>query len=49
MRNEIAPALASSAAPKTSGHEAEDFFSVMSDNNHHKKAPKPEAARDRRQ
>jgi len=47
LRNEVAPALATSAAPKTSGTEAEDFFSVMSNNDLHKKAPKPEAAGDR--
>jgi hypothetical protein len=44
LRNEIAPALATSAAPKTSGTEAEDFFSVMSDKDLQKKAPKPQAA-----
>ena len=43
LRNEIAPALATSAAPRTSGIEAEDFFSVMSDNDLQKKAPRPEA------
>ena len=32
LRNEIAPALATSGAPKTNGTEPEDFFSVMSNN-----------------
>jgi len=49
LRNEIAPALATSAAPKTSGTEAENFFAVMSDNDLHKKAPKPTPAGDRPQ
>ena len=44
LRNEIAPALATSAAPRTSGTEAEDFFSVMSDNDLQKKAPQPKTA-----
>jgi len=47
LRNEVAPALATSAAPMTSGTEAEAFFSVMSNNDLQKKAPKPEAAGDR--
>ncbi len=41
LRNEIAPALATTAAPKTNGHEPEDFFSVMSDKDLEKKAPRP--------
>ena len=48
LRNEIAPALAASAAPRTSGHEPEDFFAVMSDKDLQKKAPRPEAAGGRR-
>ena len=43
LRNEIAPALATSAAPRTSGTEAEDFFAVMSDKDLQKKAPKLKA------
>src|SRR5208283_3834581 len=41
LRNEIAPALATSAAPKTNGHEPEDFFSGMNDKDLQKKAPRP--------
>jgi len=44
LRKEIAPALATSAALKTSGHEPEDFFSVMNEKDLQKKAPKPKAA-----
>jgi len=49
LRNEIAPALATSAAPRTSGTEAEDFFSVMSDKDLQKKTPRPKTAADRPQ
>jgi hypothetical protein len=49
LRNEIAPALATSAAPRTSGTEAEDFFSVMSNNDLQKKTPRPKTAPDRPQ
>jgi len=49
LRNEIAPALATSAPTKTSGTAPEDFFSGMSNNDLQKKAPKPEAAGDRPQ
>lgn len=44
LRNEIAPALASSAAPKVSNTEPEDFFSVMTENDLHKRAPQPRPA-----
>jgi len=43
LRNEIAQALATSAAPRTSGTEAEDFFAVMSDKDLQKKAPRLKA------
>ncbi len=41
LRNQVAPALASTAAPKLNGHETEDFFSPMSLEDLKKKAPKP--------
>lgn len=41
LRNQVAPALAASAAPRASGHEAEDFFSLMSFEDLQKKAPRP--------
>ncbi len=41
LRDEVAPALATSAAPKASGSEAEDFFSGMSYDDLQRKAPKP--------
>ena len=41
LRDQVAPALATSAAPKASGTEAEDFFSGMSYDDLQKKAPKP--------
>ena len=44
LRNEIAPALASSAAPKLNGHEPEDFFSVMTEKDLQKRAPQPQPA-----
>ncbi len=43
LRSEIAQALATSAAPRTSGTEAEDFFAVMSDKDLQKKAPRLKA------
>jgi hypothetical protein len=49
LRDEVAPALASTAAPKTSGHEPEDFFSGMSYDDLEKKAPRSQAAGDRPQ
>ena len=44
LRNEIAPALASSAAPRISGHEPEDVFSVMNMKDLQKRAPQPKPA-----
>jgi hypothetical protein len=44
LRNEIAPALATTAAPKVNGEEPEDFFSVMKDKDLQKRAPQPQAA-----
>jgi hypothetical protein len=44
LRNEVAPALATSAPPQTSGDEAGDFFSGMSYDDLKKKAPKPPEA-----
>jgi hypothetical protein len=41
LRDEVAPALATSTAPKTSVTEAEDFFSKMSYDDLQKKAPNP--------
>ncbi len=41
LRNQVGPALATTAAPKLNGHEAEDFFSPMSLEDLKKKAPKP--------
>ena len=44
LRDQIAPALASSAAPRISGHEPEDVFSVMNMKDLQKKAPQPKPA-----
>ncbi len=41
LRDEVAPALASAKAPESTGTEAEEFFSVMTDADLHKKSPKP--------
>ncbi len=49
LRSEIAPALATTAAPRISGAEPEDFFAVMSDKDLQKKAPRPKTAADRPQ
>jgi hypothetical protein len=49
VRDEVATALATTAAPKTNGHEPEDFFSGMSYDDLVKKAPRSQAAGDRPQ
>jgi hypothetical protein len=41
LRNQVAPSLATSPAPTANGHEAEDFFSLMTFEDLRKKAPKP--------
>jgi len=41
LRDQVAPALATSAAPRLTGHDAEDFFAPMSFQDLQKKAPKP--------
>ena len=41
LRDQVAPALATSAAPKLTGHDVEDFFSVMSYDDLQKKGTKP--------
>lgn len=41
LRDQVAPALATSAPPKLTGHDVEDFFSPMSFQDLQKKAPKP--------
>jgi len=41
LRDQVAPALATSAAPKLTGHDVEDFFSPMSFDDLQKRAPKP--------
>ena len=41
LRDQVAPALATSAAPKLTGHDVEDLFSRMSYEDLQKKAPKP--------
>jgi hypothetical protein len=41
LRDQVAPALATTAPPKIQGTEAEDFFSVLSYDDLQKKAPKP--------
>jgi hypothetical protein len=41
LREEVAPALKTMAAPKLTGTEAQDFFSRMSLEDLEKKAPKP--------
>jgi hypothetical protein len=43
LRNEVAPALASTSAPNSTGNEAGDFFSGMSYEDLKKKAPRPPA------
>jgi hypothetical protein len=44
LRNQIAPALATSTAPKISGEEPEDFFSVINERDLQKRAPQPQPA-----
>jgi len=41
LRDQVAPALSSTAPPKIKGTEAEDFFSVLKYEDLQKKAPKP--------
>jgi len=41
LRDQVAPALATSAPPKLTGHDVEDLFSRMSFEDLRKKAPKP--------
>jgi hypothetical protein len=41
LRDQVAPALATTAAPKLTGHDVEDFFSTLSYDDLQKKAPKP--------
>jgi hypothetical protein len=41
LREQVTPALATTAAPKLTGHDVEDFFSTMSYDDLQKKAPKP--------
>jgi hypothetical protein len=41
LRDQVAPALATTAAPKLTGHDVEDFFSPMRFEDLQKKAPKP--------
>jgi hypothetical protein len=43
LRNEVAPALASTSRPSTTGNEAGDFFSGMTYEDLKKKAPRPPA------
>jgi hypothetical protein len=43
LRNEVAPALASSSSSRTTGSEPGDFFSGMSYEDLKKKAPRPPA------
>jgi hypothetical protein len=49
LRDQVAPALATSAPPQPRGTAAEDFFSVLSYDDLQKKAPKPSSAGDRPQ